>query len=230
MNVRGIEMAVGIHEKIIKRAAKEVLSPLGLFQIGQSRVWLDDNGWFLIVIEFQPSGWSKGSHLNVGINFLWRKKESISFDFGNRVNNHVEYTNDDDLFYKEMLKLAEIAKEKILFYRQFQNFSYAKKAMIGSTQMSSSWEEWHIAMMYFLAGDNATGKRYFNQFIESGLRSPVEGYKNFCKEQAEIFLPIINQPVMLKRQVLETIKYQRGFFRAKSSYKKLRIDNDYDNC
>jgi hypothetical protein len=227
--MRGIEMPVGIHDKIIKNAAKEILSPLGLFQVGQSRVWLDDNGWFLIVIEFQPSGGSKGAYLNVGINFLWTKQEYLSFDFGHRENNHIEYTKNDDLFYKEMLKLAEVAKDKIMIYRQFHNFPYAKKAMMDSTQMSSSWEKWHIAMMCFLAGDSATGERNFNQFIDSGFRSPFEWYRNYCKEQADIFMPIFEQPVMLKRQVLETIKYQRSFFRAKTSYRKLRIDNDYDS-
>jgi hypothetical protein len=42
-----------------------VLTPLGLTQRGRSRLWLDDHGWWLIVVEFQPSAWSRGSHLNV---------------------------------------------------------------------------------------------------------------------------------------------------------------------
>lgn len=216
-------------DKIIKIAAKEILSPLGIFQVGQSKIWIDDNGWFLILIEFQPSDWSKGAYLNVGINFLWTKKEYLSFDFGYRENDHVEYTKNDDLFYKEMLKLAEKAKEIIMLYRQFQNFPHARQAMGDSTQISSPWKEWHIAMMCFLTGDNATGERHFNQFIESGFRSSLEWYRIFSKEQADVFLPIIKQPIMLKRQVLETIKYQRSFFRKKTSYRKLRIDNDYDS-
>src|SRR5256885_11111558 len=56
------------HSKLITAAAREILRPLGLFQKGRSRVWLDDQGWWLGVVEFQPSDWSKGSYLNVGAN------------------------------------------------------------------------------------------------------------------------------------------------------------------
>ena len=55
-----------IHTKIITQAAREILRPKGLVQIGRSRLWTDDHGWWLINVEFQPSGVSKGSYLNVG--------------------------------------------------------------------------------------------------------------------------------------------------------------------
>ena len=65
------------HNKIIMKAAREVLAPNGLLQKGQSRIWLDDNGWFFAVVEFQPSGWEKGTFLNVGMHYLWANKEYL---------------------------------------------------------------------------------------------------------------------------------------------------------
>src|SRR6202000_1719294 len=38
--------------------------PLGLERRGRSRTWIDDQRWYAIVVEFQPSGFSKGSYLN----------------------------------------------------------------------------------------------------------------------------------------------------------------------
>ena len=61
------------HNKIIRDTANSVLKQKGLFQKGTSRVWVDDNGWFLTQIEFQPSGWDSGAYLNVAISFLWRR-------------------------------------------------------------------------------------------------------------------------------------------------------------
>ena len=55
---------------------------MGLVQKGHSRTWLDDRGWFLITVEFQPSGWSKGTYLNVGATWLWHPKDFLSFDYG----------------------------------------------------------------------------------------------------------------------------------------------------
>lgn len=52
-------MAVREADQLIIRAARDVLKPMGLFQKGTSRIWIDDNGWFLILGEFQPSSWSQ---------------------------------------------------------------------------------------------------------------------------------------------------------------------------
>jgi len=58
-----------VHSKIIADAAKRNLAPIGLTRKGRSRVWLDDRGWYVTVVEFQPSGFSKGSYLNVGRSY-----------------------------------------------------------------------------------------------------------------------------------------------------------------
>src|SRR5688572_1964676 len=72
----------GAHDKIIATAAKTMLQPLGLRRKGQSRLWIGDHGWWLAVVEFQPSGFSKGSYLNVAAHWLWSDKGYISFDLG----------------------------------------------------------------------------------------------------------------------------------------------------
>jgi hypothetical protein len=47
---------------VITAEARHVLKPLGLVRRGNSRVWIDDHGWWTIQVEFQPSAWSKGSY------------------------------------------------------------------------------------------------------------------------------------------------------------------------
>ena len=56
------------HNRVIDAEARQALKPLGLYRKGKSRVWYDDHGWWLIQVEFQPSAWSRGCHLNVGIS------------------------------------------------------------------------------------------------------------------------------------------------------------------
>src|SRR5260370_1356446 len=58
--------------KVIAEVAKQILAPLGVKRKGRSRTWLDDHGWWLGIVEFQPSGWDAGSYLNVGPMFLWQ--------------------------------------------------------------------------------------------------------------------------------------------------------------
>ena len=57
---------------------KMTLAPEGLFRVGASRRWIDDNGYFVIQVEFQPSAYDRGSYLNVGISFLWEASEGLN--------------------------------------------------------------------------------------------------------------------------------------------------------
>ncbi len=49
-----------VHSKLLAKAGTEILKPLGLFQKGRSRAWIDDHGWWLGLVEFQPFFLVKG--------------------------------------------------------------------------------------------------------------------------------------------------------------------------
>jgi Domain of unknown function (DUF4304) len=78
------------HNKLIKKIAKERLKPHGIFQQGKSRTFLYDNGWYIIVIEFQPSSWSKGTFLNIGVDFNFYPRDYLAFSYGYREKDFVE--------------------------------------------------------------------------------------------------------------------------------------------
>lgn len=124
-----------IHSKIINQVCREVLIPLGVFQKGASRLYLDDNDYFFTVIEFQPSTWSKGTYLNIGLTFLWNYNQSdvLSFAFSRqpaaRYGKFVEYKNETQ-FRKDVTSLVNIARDEILFYRSFRRIEFAKDWMI----------------------------------------------------------------------------------------------------
>jgi TrkA-C domain len=63
--------------KLIARAARAKLGPLGLLRRGQSRLWIDDRGWWTINVEFQPSRFTKRSYLNVGHQHLWVRRNHL---------------------------------------------------------------------------------------------------------------------------------------------------------
>src|SRR5215469_14680409 len=83
MNKGQTKSRVAPHSKIIAQAAKESVEPLGIFQMGRSRTWIDDLGWWIVVIEFQPSGFSNGAYLNVAAMWLWHEEDHFTFDFSN---------------------------------------------------------------------------------------------------------------------------------------------------
>src|SRR6266513_2483077 len=57
------------------------LGPLGFKRKGRSRIWLADRGWWLLVIEFQPSSSRRGAtYLNVGEQHLWIECDHLVFE------------------------------------------------------------------------------------------------------------------------------------------------------
>lgn len=105
------------HNTIIARAARNALRPLGCTQKGRSRTWHDDHGWWIAVIEFQPSGWSKGTYLNVGACWLWYPKGYESFDEGYRVGSFASAA-DLDAFAAEVEGVASRARDEVLGLRE----------------------------------------------------------------------------------------------------------------
>jgi len=105
--------AVGFdHNKVIATAARAKLRPLGFKQRGRSRTWLADHGWWLAVVEFQASQWSRGSYLNVGAMWLWQPvpQSSPYPDVYRRIDEagYVE-ASDEENFTQAGSQLAEIA-------------------------------------------------------------------------------------------------------------------------
>jgi len=158
------------HSKLITAAARETLRPLGMVQKGRSRTWLDDHGWWLGVVEFQPSSFSRGSYLNVGVNWLWNPKDYVSFDYGDRVHfedesargdQYVEYESDEQ-FAPLALKLAGAAAAEVHHYRQLFPTVAATAAVLGLGERA--WLDAAIALG--LAGDYQAARVMFVRHIE----------------------------------------------------------------
>ncbi len=130
------------HSRLIEQAAREVLSPLQIFQKGRSRVWIDDHRWWLISIEFQPSSWTKGSYLNVGAMWLWSEHDYFSFDVGSRVEELVTYENEIQ-FAPEARRLTLAARDRVVdFRKQFPSVTAAARFL--STQASDTKDPWTV--------------------------------------------------------------------------------------
>jgi hypothetical protein len=106
-----------IHNKLLMSAAKRALRPLGLIQKGRSRTWLADQGWWLVVVEFQSSTWDPGSYLNVGCMWLWNVHDHLSFDVGHRVTDFQPFETEQQ-FNPIAHQLAEQAGDKVAEYRE----------------------------------------------------------------------------------------------------------------
>ena len=192
------------HEKIIRTTAKEILEPEKFFRAGNSRCYLDDNGYFMIQVEFQPVTCMQGSGLNVGVVFLWETtkalNETLARDYGGDTGvSYVEY-RDDDSFRADMETLMKTALDNVKEYRKFSDMEYAKKCLqeeIAHQLDGQFWEWYHLAMLCFLKGDYEEGKAAFERYLEI-LKNSIyignvyiewkEKFYNYCMENIKCHL------------------------------------------
>jgi len=196
------------HSKIIAQAAKETLAPLGIFQKGRSRTWIDDRGWWIVVIEFQPSGFSKGSSLNVGAMWLWHEKDYFSFDAGNdggcRISKFAEYV-DEKQFEPEAFKLANAAKTEALRLRKkFASIDYAAYHLSGQAKRTeNSWTSLAAAIALGYIGKASMARKLFKE-IER--KKPTQEWEHRVREMARGFAETLDRPGDdFQRSVIETI-------------------------
>lgn len=212
------------HNKIINRAAKELLKPCGLFQKGQSRLWIDDNGWFLIIVEFQPSAWDKGTYLNVAIHYLWDKKDYLSFDYGHRENEFVTYNGDETEFYSEMILLSKKALSKVEEYRNFRDIFYAKEKIINYNGRASLSCELYNKMMICGLLKDTQAKVFYKKLEDNTKNSQLGWEKEYYIELSEKIAPIIADTERFYEYIISKIKSQREFWHSKSSMKKIQTE------
>jgi len=147
------------HDRIIARAAKGRLQPLGCFQKGRSRTWIDDHGWWIGVIEFQPSGWSKGSYLNVGACWMWYAKDFLSFDDGYRVEDFHPFRYNEQ-FEQVAAALAERATIEVeTLRRRFRSLEMVAEYLIAKQAGDKDlWAHYNAGVAAGLVGDAGTAK------------------------------------------------------------------------
>jgi hypothetical protein len=205
------------HTKQITAAARDVLGPRGLVQKGRSRTWLDDRGWWLGVVEFQPSSWSRGSYLNVGVNFLWDPKGYLSFDVGGRVRlrngchgtEYVEF-EDEEQFAPLTRVLVTVALEKIVEYRSlFPTPGAAAEFLASSAATDDVHTLAHAGIAFGWTGDVTRARRQFDRLLKS-LRHPEPGWETDLRERATELASLVTDPAAFQHRVEQEIANGRA--------------------
>lgn len=201
----------GTHDRIIADAAQIVLGPLGFRRKGRSRTWLADNGWWLAVVEFQPSAWSKGSYLNVAAHWLWSEIGSLSFDFGGRIAEHVEYVTDDE-FTLAVARLAQCAAiESRRLADLFDSLTNAAEALLEAGKqphLHPGWSHYNAGVVAALIGRRDEARRMFTVILDSP--APPGSLLHPAAERME---QLLSDQTGFREQVLSLIKQQREALR-----------------
>jgi hypothetical protein len=143
------------HNAVLNAEARRVLKPLGLVRQGKSRVWIDDHGWWTVQVEFQPSAWSKGSYLNVGLNWLLYEGGAGAFNIGSRVDVPFIEAEGSANFEDDARNLALRAKDEVEQLRARFSSLEAGVSYYRNGGRRQIWDDYYFGVLLGLAGDAA---------------------------------------------------------------------------
>ncbi|WP_159394512.1 hypothetical protein [Streptomyces sp. NRRL S-495] len=158
--------------RLVTAAAREVLRPLGLQQRGRSRTWIDDHGWWLGIVEFQP-GRNDGSYLNVGVMWLWQDRNHLAFDVGGREPgferfvNPTQFAHDAQSLARRAADLALENRARFIDLLSTTDFLTSQKPRPGYF-----WDNYHAGIAAGLTGEIAIARRRFDHVLAEDAFAP----------------------------------------------------------
>ncbi len=203
--------ASAIHSELLTAAARLILRPMGLVQQGRSRTWFDDNAWWLCVVEFQPSSWSRGSYLNVGCMWLWHVKEFISFDEGSRIGDagFIEFCNESQ-FAPAAQGMAEQAAKEVARYRKlFPNVAAVSNYYL-QRKPNTFWPNYHAAVACGLMRRVKEANRFFDCCLKDN--DERDWMAAACDDVRKLKSAIIDAaefPMLIAERVMRTRELQK---------------------
>jgi hypothetical protein len=202
------------HSKIINSVARQIFKSNGIERKGQSRVWLDDQGWYTTQVEFQPFMGRQGTCINIGVNFHWYVKDSISFDMGYRESEFVDFISIEQ-FTPEVEKLSRFALDKILEYRHsFSNITTAKQVILKHEFTSDSlWGNYHKGVICGLTDDTKGLNLHFDALLS--VNHDVL-WANNLKLRTGQLKEIATDPKLFRQEINNTMKQARQLKKLKA--------------
>lgn len=199
------------HNQEIAAAAKRVLAPVGCFRKGRSRIWLADHGWWLGVVEFQPSGWSKGSYLNVAASYLWRAESHEKIMAFDRIVGPRPWRAavDGESFESHASELALLARESLTALRSHhRTVSSAADWLLSEEIKDSPWHDYNLGMAFGLTRQVESSRRHFRLAVEEVSSSDEWGPP--LARKCATYASLVEDPEGFRAAVQERINATRA--------------------
>jgi hypothetical protein len=144
------------------------------------------------VVEFQPSGFGKGSYLNVAAHFLWGPfPEKLSFDFIKGPKLFITY--DDDAQFSSLAR--NLAQQAVTQIREIENLlgdihrSAAALTAAQNEPETPGWPAFNAAIAAGLSGEMAKARNLFDAAYNAIIawrpefRTHLAPYKSAIKDE-----------------------------------------------
>ena len=163
---------VNEHGRLIAAAAKAALTPLGCRRSGQSRAWISDERYWVLTVYFEPSGWQKGSYLQIGVTWLWFPSPARVLNVNYRVPPFVAFENVGQFQPLVEAMAANAAQEVVAVRERFRSLNLVYRYLMDAVPENTGWPVYNAAVAAGLVGDIDGARRLFGRIATW----PTDGY------------------------------------------------------
>jgi|LakMenEpi03Aug12_release.lakeMendotaPanAssembly.Ray.scaffolds.fasta_scaffold559819_1 hypothetical protein len=195
------------HNKLLTKIAKARFKQTSIRQKGQSRMFLQDNFWYTTLIEFQPSGYDKGTFLNIGVDFNFYPRDHFTFSFGNREKEFIKFESQAQ-FENAVNSLCELTlKRTSEIQSQLATYSNATATLKKTFNPTNSWQNFDLGIITALSGDKTNAKILLEKVISGNCGYEWEkDRKEFTVKlldwlNSDSFNNKINEEIILTRKL-----------------------------
>jgi len=124
----------------------------------------------MLLVEFQPSGFGKGSYLNIAASWFWHPDSEWQFDYFRRASGLVRFETVEQ-FRSEAERLAKLAAaEMALLDKKFNSLDnvadHLKKEADGPRLSQNPWTLYDAAIVAGLIGDQDFSLKCFGELMK----------------------------------------------------------------
>lgn len=200
-------------------AATATLTPHGLVRWPKPRVFVDDQGWYGIVVGLQSHKHRPVGLLDVGVDFHWFARDYFAYHLGARVTDperapHGEF----DLGAKtpaavkvKVQAMVDCALERVLALRRsLAELASAREAIVGAVTPGDPWSLYDAGLIEGLAGNPIAAAAHFQALTAIRHEAP---WFDTLKARVRAIEPLLQNGAELKGHlgaIIEEARRMKG--------------------
>ena len=152
------------YNKLIAAKERDALKHLSFSRVRKSRLWLRDNGWWSVVVEFQPSSFSKGTYVNVAVSHLLYESCGWTFNISRGLPGFA--SAEDDVAFES--KVEDLAQEAATVATSLQSrYQSVANSLEWYRQQDrrSVWDEYYAGVLSSFLGEHDNTSAFFEVIL-----------------------------------------------------------------
>lgn len=189
--------------KPILAAATATLVPLGLVRVTKPPVFVDDQGWFAIVVQTRSHRSKPAAMLDVAVDFHWYVRDHFAYSLGGRVVDPAMGHGDFELSgtparvkVKVQAMMEHAVGQVVAFRDQLKGLESARATVLAAMAMDPNdpWRLYDAALIAGLAGDAESARARFEELRAIRHEAP---WFTELKARVAVLEPALSQPAAL---------------------------------